>query len=229
MPGESIEIKNYKSFVNNSSVDIQSRNIIFKYIIEVESEAVFKKLVEKYTIVEGSVTRKDTYLVSISEEKASQVKNEKGVESIEQRNGVIFYDSAISTFSLIGLDGVTYKIEGKQESDIWNRYHKNNPIVDTILKYNTYYVIYKKPSGDPMISAVELSKPKESVEDTAQRFDSFVNQILSVDISGEEVAFPDNAITEKSKKQSGFTIVNLDGSYYSFFIHILILETPTSE
>jgi signal peptidase I len=82
MPGENIEIKNYRCFVDKKLTDIQEQNIFFKYSVEVESESVFKQVVDKYAISEGSITKKNTYLISISGEEAKLINTEKGVNKV---------------------------------------------------------------------------------------------------------------------------------------------------
>jgi signal peptidase I len=82
MPGEKVEITNYRCFVDKKLIDIQEQNIYFRYSVEVESESVFKQLVDTYSIVEGSIIKKNTYLVSISVEDAKLIKTEKGVKRV---------------------------------------------------------------------------------------------------------------------------------------------------
>ncbi|OFX89386.1 MAG: signal peptidase I [Bacteroidetes bacterium GWF2_33_16] len=82
MPGDNIEIKNYRSIVNNELVDIPDQSHYLNYSVVVESENDFKQLVNKYNISEGSIIKKNTYLVSVSKDIASLIKSEKGIRSI---------------------------------------------------------------------------------------------------------------------------------------------------
>jgi len=82
LPGETIEIVDYKSRVDNQINDITNQNMSFKYSLQVDSEAAFRQLVKKYDLTEGSITKKNTYVITGSQEKINNIKAEEGVNHI---------------------------------------------------------------------------------------------------------------------------------------------------
>ena len=82
LPGETIEIVDYKSMINNQLNDVPDQNISFKYSVHVDSETSFRQLVKKYDLTEGSITKKNTYVITCSQDQINHIKAEDEVNQI---------------------------------------------------------------------------------------------------------------------------------------------------
>lgn len=81
LPGETIKIKQFINYVNDIDQDI-SNSLCYRYILETETESVFRELVDKYSLSDVSVMKGKSYVISTTNEKAKIIKQEEGVKKI---------------------------------------------------------------------------------------------------------------------------------------------------
>lgn len=82
LPGEEFELINYRCNINDRLIDIPNQNICNKYTVQVESESVFQQMIVKYGLIEGSVTKSNTYIITCSPDIANNMMNEAGIKKI---------------------------------------------------------------------------------------------------------------------------------------------------
>ena len=102
LPGENIEVHNYKTKINQEENDVSEENLYYKFLVIPESEKVFKQLIEKYNIKEGSKTGSNTYTISLSKQQALLLKEDIGIKKITlidnsmEETDIIFPDNKLN-------------------------------------------------------------------------------------------------------------------------------------
>lgn len=82
LPGEKVEIANYRCKIDDQPNDISNLSLCFRYSLIVESESVFEIIAQKYNIAEGSVTGKNKSIISCTSDQAKNIGLEEGVTKI---------------------------------------------------------------------------------------------------------------------------------------------------
>lgn len=82
LPGEKVEIANYRCKIDDQSNDMSNLSLSFRYSLIMESESVFEKISQKFNIAEGSAAGKNKSIISCTTDQAKIIGLEEGVKKI---------------------------------------------------------------------------------------------------------------------------------------------------
>lgn len=86
LPGDTIQIINYKIYINGVPTDVDENNLTFNYIIEPANQEISPEIFEKYDIIEGSRNEKNNIVISTSKNNVEKLKAEKEIKTIYRLN-----------------------------------------------------------------------------------------------------------------------------------------------
>ena len=63
LPGDTIQIINYKIHINGVPTDVDENNLTFNYVVELVNQEINLEIFERYDIIEGSRNEKNSIII----------------------------------------------------------------------------------------------------------------------------------------------------------------------